>query len=40
STASCAARAAEAGTLVSAEELMPVYLRPPQAQRSLKRRHA
>ncbi len=39
-TASCAARAAEAGTLVSAEELMPVYLRPPQAQRSLKRRHA
>ncbi|WOC33294.1 MULTISPECIES: tRNA (adenosine(37)-N6)-threonylcarbamoyltransferase complex dimerization subunit type 1 TsaB [Caproicibacterium] len=35
----CAARAAEAGKLLSAEELLPVYLRPPQAQRSLKRKH-
>ena len=38
-TAACAARAAESGNLVSAEELMPVYLRPPQAQRSLKVKH-
>lgn len=38
-TAACAARAAEEGTLVTAEELMPVYLRPPQAQRSLKVKH-
>ncbi|MCH3971654.1 MAG: tRNA (adenosine(37)-N6)-threonylcarbamoyltransferase complex dimerization subunit type 1 TsaB [Oscillospiraceae bacterium] len=39
-TAACAARAAEAGKLVSAKELMPVYLRPAQAQRSLKGRRA
>ena len=38
-TAACAARAAESGNLVSAEELMPVYLRPPQAQRSLRVKH-
>ncbi|ARP50024.1 tRNA (adenosine(37)-N6)-threonylcarbamoyltransferase complex dimerization subunit type 1 TsaB [Caproicibacterium sp. XB2] len=38
--AECAARAAKEGKLVSARELMPIYLRPPQAQRSLKKRRA
>lgn len=34
----CAARMAQAGKLTGAAELMPVYLRPAQAQRSLKLR--
>ncbi len=38
--AACAARAVKEGKLVSAAELMPVYLRPAQAQRSLKRKKA
>ena len=37
--AACAAQAAGQGLLVSAEKLLPVYLRPPQAQRSLKVKH-
>lgn len=36
--AACAARAARQGNLVPAAELMPVYLRPAQAQRALKLR--
>lgn len=36
--AACAGRMAEAGALVSAKDLLPVYLRPPQAQRALARK--